>query len=53
MPRIFLSHSSNDNNEATALRQWLIDQRPELVNEIFLERCGCGTRSAAGPSANP
>ena len=37
MPRIFLSHSSNDNNEATALRQWLIDQRPELVNEIFLD----------------
>jgi hypothetical protein len=37
MPRIFLSHSSNDDNEATALRQWLIDQRPELVNEIFLD----------------
>jgi hypothetical protein len=37
MPRIFLSHSSNDNNEATALRQWLIDQRPELVAEIFLD----------------
>ncbi len=37
MPRIFLSHSSKDNTEATALRQWLIDQRPELVNEIFLD----------------
>lgn len=37
MPRIFLGHSSNDNNEATALRQWLIDQRPELVTEIFLD----------------
>ena len=37
MPRIFLSHSSNDNSEATALRQWLIDQRPELVDEIFLD----------------
>jgi WD40 repeat protein len=37
MPRIFLSHSSKDNTEATALRQWLIDQRPELVSEIFLD----------------
>jgi DNA-binding beta-propeller fold protein YncE len=37
MPRIFLSHSSDDNTEATALRQWLIDQRPELANEIFLD----------------
>src|SRR6516164_6054770 len=37
MPRIFLSHSSKDNTEAIALRQWLIDQRPELVNEIFLD----------------
>jgi hypothetical protein len=37
MPRIFLSHFSNDNSEATALRQWLIDQRPELVDEIFLD----------------
>lgn len=37
MPRIFLSHSSKDNTEAAALRQWLIDQRPELVSEIFLD----------------
>ena len=29
--------SSKDNTEATALRQWLIDQRPELVSEIFLD----------------
>jgi WD40 repeat protein len=35
--RIFLSHSSKDNAQATALRQWLIDQRPELVDEIFLD----------------
>jgi WD40 repeat protein len=37
MTRIFLSHSSKDNSEAAALRQWLIEQRPELVNEIFLD----------------
>ena len=37
MPRIFLSHSSKDNTQATALRQWLIDQRPELTSEIFLD----------------
>jgi TIR domain len=37
MPRIFLSHSSKDNTEATALRQSLIDQLPELVNETFLD----------------
>ncbi|SPM38380.1 hypothetical protein MNAB215_557, partial [Mycobacterium numidiamassiliense] len=35
--RIFLSHSSKDNAQARALRQWLIDQRPELVDEIFLD----------------
>jgi WD40 repeat protein len=37
MPRIFLSHSSKDNTQAIALRQWLIRQRPELANEIFLD----------------
>jgi WD40 repeat protein len=37
MPRIFLSHSSRDNRQAIALRQWLIDQNPPLDNEIFLD----------------
>jgi hypothetical protein len=35
--RIFLSHSSRDNRQAVALRQWLAEQRPELANEIFLD----------------
>ncbi|MGY2116594.1 nSTAND1 domain-containing NTPase [Nocardia gipuzkoensis] len=35
--RIFLSHSSRDNVEAIALRQWLIQQRPELAGEVFLD----------------
>jgi len=35
--RIFLSHSSQDNRQAVALRQWLSEQRPELANEIFLD----------------
>jgi WD40 repeat protein len=35
--RIFLSHSSRDNREALALKQWLTEQRPQLANEIFLD----------------
>ena len=37
MSRIFLSHSSRDNREALALKQWLSAQRPELATEIFLD----------------
>jgi hypothetical protein len=37
MSRIFLSHSSTNNREAIALRQWLGDQNPRLANEIFLD----------------
>jgi WD40 repeat protein len=37
MPRIFLSHSSRDNRQAIALRQWLIEQDPPLAEEIFLD----------------
>jgi WD40 repeat protein len=35
--RIFLSHSSSNNRDAIALKQWLSEQRPELANEIFLD----------------
>ena len=37
MSRIFLSHSSTNNREAVALKEWLSGQRPELTNEIFLD----------------
>ena len=37
MSRIFLSHSSTDDREAIALRQWLAQQNPRLANEIFLD----------------
>src|ERR1700761_662923 len=37
MSRIFLSHSSENNREAIALREWLINQEPALANEIFLD----------------
>ena len=33
MSRIFLSHSSTNNREAIALRQWLGEQNPRLANE--------------------
>lgn len=33
----FLSHSSRDNPQATALRVWLVLQDPPLANEIFLD----------------
>lgn len=38
MGRIFLSHSSRNDPVAIALRQWLIEQRPGLEDEIFLDR---------------
>lgn len=37
MSRIFLSHSSSDNRQAVALKQWLAERHPELANEIFLD----------------
>ncbi|MEV6325452.1 TIR domain-containing protein, partial [Nocardia sp. NPDC051787] len=37
MSRVFLSHSSGDNAVAVALRQWLIEQRPGLAGEVFLD----------------
>jgi hypothetical protein len=37
MSRIFLSHSSTNDREAIALRQWLGKQNPRLANEIFLD----------------
>ncbi|MBP1817758.1 TIR domain-containing protein [Mycobacterium sp. OAE908] len=37
MSRIFLSHSSRDNRQAIALRQWLIGQDARLADEIFLD----------------
>ena len=37
MPRIFMSHSSLDNRQAIALRQWLVEQDPPLAEEIFLD----------------
>lgn len=37
MPRIFLSHSSEDNRTATALRQWLVAADPSLDDDIFLD----------------
>ena len=37
MPRIFLSHQRKNNREAVALRNWLVKERRELANEIFLD----------------
>jgi WD40 repeat protein len=37
MSRFFISHAGKDYREARALRQWLIQQEPPLVNEIFLD----------------
>ena len=32
-----MSHSSQDDRQAVALKKWLSEQRPELANEIFLD----------------
>jgi len=37
MSRIFLSHSSKDDREAVALKQWLVEQDPPLATDIFLD----------------
>jgi hypothetical protein len=37
LSRIFLSHSSANNREAIALKQWLAKQNPRLANDIFLD----------------
>jgi WD40 repeat protein len=35
--RVFLSHSSRDSRQAVAVKQWLIEQEPGLVDEIYLD----------------
>jgi len=37
MSRIFISHASEDARAAVALKEWLAEQEPQLVNEIFLD----------------
>ena len=37
MSRVFLSHSSFDSRQAVAVKQWLIEQEPGLVDEIYLD----------------
>ena len=37
MYRIFISHSSVELREASALKDWLVQQDPPLANEIFLD----------------
>ena len=37
MSRIFLSHSRQDDREAVALKQWLVEQDPPLATDIFLD----------------
>lgn len=35
--RVFISHSSKNNLEARAVKQWLIENEPSLEDEIFLD----------------
>ena len=37
MSRVFLSHSSRDRRQAVAVKKWLIEQEPGLVDEIYLD----------------
>ena len=37
MSRVFLSHSSRDSRQAVAVKEWLIEQEPGLVDEIYLD----------------
>jgi len=35
--RVFLSHSSRDSRQAVAVKEWLIEQEPGLIDEIYLD----------------
>jgi hypothetical protein len=35
--RVFFSHSSRDSRQAVAVKAWLIEQEPGLVDEIYLD----------------
>ncbi|OBH07196.1 hypothetical protein A5696_02360 [Mycobacterium sp. E2699] len=48
MSRVFVSHSAEDRRAAIALRNWLCEHRPQLVNEIFLD---LGPDSVTGSAA--
>ena len=37
MSRVFLSHSSRDSRQAVAVKKWLIEQEPGLIDEIYLD----------------
>ncbi|MEV5648657.1 TIR domain-containing protein [Nocardia sp. NPDC052254] len=37
MTRVFISHSGRDNAWAVAVKQWLVEQQPDLAQEIFLD----------------
>jgi TIR domain len=37
MARVFLIHSSRDNRQAVAVKNWLIEHEPGLAQEIFLD----------------
>ena len=37
MSRVFLSHSRFDSRQAVAVRQWLTEQEPGLVDDIYLD----------------
>ena len=37
MSRVFLSHSRFDSRQAVAVKQWLIEHEPGLVDEIYLD----------------
>ena len=37
MSRVFLSHSRVDSRQAVAVKQWLIEHEPGLVDEIYLD----------------
>ena len=53
MPRIFLSHSRDNNRQAVALRNWLRQVRPELANEIFLDLDPKTGMKVGGPPWKP
>ena len=37
MSRVFLSHSSRDSRQAIAVKAWLVEQEPGLIEEIYLD----------------
>ena len=53
MSRVFLSHSSRDNRQAVAVKQWLIEHELGLTDEIFCDLGPAHRKRMKGVTSGP